>query len=311
MAIFNEDYLLLKEIKLPFFPHLNFQNPHDLNFIVAISNEGDRAAIINLKGEEVLIVEANQNVQLSGHGFFLPLSSDFALSVVTKDTGEGEIHYYNQHGILLRKHSSYGLTPHQVECHRQDLKVAIVANADSLVWFNLLDGSLIKKLNVLKKGETLKHFTQTKEETLYVFGEVYDQKQSFPLLYFSRPAKKDVLESWVNLSSLWNESLHGEILNLFIDSNYERLWMTIPEHGTIIVYNPNTLKIEKVFQRKKASLILLMPKSNKIYVTCDVIENRRYFSRNRLEELPLQTQFFKLDYLGQHISSFKKPLDSI
>ena len=319
LAIYDQEYSLLKEFKLPFLPHSNFQNKWNLNLLVATPQSGNQAAIINLKNDEVKIISLNNEMQFTGHGFFITDSSNFVLTAMNKKNQKGEIIYFNQSGTILRQQSSYGFSPHQVEIDFLHPTMAIVTNSgkaplfeeSTLTWFNINDGLFIKKNITQKVGESLKHFTQTKDNKIYVYGNALKLNIKSPLLYFYQPNQENELSKWKKLGHDWDLSGQGEILNLLLDLKNERLWMTLPDKGLVLIINPTTNLLEKKFERKKATLLFPLIKSDKIYVTCDPIENRRFFSRNKKKELSLESKYFKPDNLGPHIAPFKRPAFSL
>lgn len=319
LAIYDQEFALVKEFRLPFLPHSNFQNSWNLNLLVATPDSGNKAALINLKNDEIKLISLNDGMQFTGHGFFIPQSSNFALTAIDSTTEEGEIIYFDQFGTIQRKHSSHGFNPHQLDVDLQDPTMAIAVNRgkapfyedSSLTWFKINDGVVAKKLVTQKSGESLKHFTQTKDNNTYVYGEELRLNKSSPLLYLYQSRFEKTASHWIKMSRDWNLSGDGQILNILLDPEYERLWMTLPDKGFILIFNPITNLIEKKFERKKARLLLPLLKSDKIYVTCDPLENNRYFSRSKKEGLSLQSNYFKLDYLGQHLTVFKRPTFSL
>lgn len=289
LGIFNQDYTLLKKIELPFVPHSSEQNPHNLNQLLAVTKDEKMAAVIDLNTTVVKLIKLPDELEFSGHGFFLPNKTDIAFTVIDKKDNTGELHFYNEAGIFLKKYSTKGHSPHVVEVDLFKNDQVIIANLDSLVWLSIEDGTLIKK----REGQGLKHFSQGPDKNIYIHGIAFSVYN----------AKKDTIE---NKSSKWNFSFKGEILNLFIDLDYERLWATLPQEDTVLVLNPQNFMIEKNFKIARPKIILPIQKSDRIYVTAAKNVEKRYFSRSKIEALDLKTSF-KLDNLGFHATKFKRP----
>lgn len=312
LAIYDKEYTLIKTMKLPFVPHSTIQNPIDLNQLIATQKYGDTAAIINVDQDEIKLIKLSPNIDFSGHGFFIPETTNFALTAMNFQTKMGEIHYYDNQGSNIRTHSSFGINPHAVEVNLENPKQAIVANTGtlpdinqekgSLIWFNIADGSMVKKREANTINDGFKHFTQTAEKMIYIHGLTNDRTKENALFY-TYNVLTDQLE---NISSKWNETYQDEILNIFIDPEFERIWMTVPKAGSVLVYNPLTKQIEKQFKRNRPQLLLPFKKSDRLYVTCASEDNRRYFSRSKRSELDFQSKSFKLDNLSQHISPYRR-----
>lgn len=312
LAIYDKEYTLIKTVKLPFVPHSTIQNPSDLNQLIATQKFGDTAAIVNLDQEEVKLIKLSANSDFSGHGFFLPGTTNFALTVMNFENKMGEIHYYNLDGVNFKIHSTFGLNPHAVEVDQEDPSLAIVANIGtlpeipqekgSLVWFKIAEGTLVKKIEAEHIGDGFKHFGQTAEKIIYIHGLTNDRKTKNGLFYIYNK-NTDHLE---NISAKWTNTYQDEILNIFIDQQFERIWMTAPSAGAVLVYNPLTKKIEKEFKRNRPRLLLPFKKSDRLYVTCAENDNRRFFSRANRQELEFQSKSFKLDNLSLHISPYRR-----
>lgn len=312
VAIYDKEYTLIKTIKLPFVPHSTLQNPFDFNQLIATQKFGDTAAIINVDQDEIKLIKLGANIDFSGHGFFLPGTTNFALTAMNFESKSGEIRYYDQNGNNTKTHSSFGLNPHVVELDQDDPKLAIVANIGtlpeipqekgSLVWFNFAEGTLVKKIEANQIGDGFKHFTQTADNRIYIHGLTNDRTKKNGLFYIYNKAT----EQLENISAKWTKAYQDEILNIFIDQQFERIWMTAPAAGAVLVYNPQTKQIEKEFTRNRPRLLLPFKKSDRLYVTCAENDNRRFFSRANRQDLEFQSKSFKLDNLSLHISSYRR-----
>ncbi len=300
LAIYDTRYSLIKKYPLPFSPHSSIQNPNNVDEVLAIPELGQVAALINLVSDKITKIQLSDQSLFSGHGIFIPNQDEFALTVINKNNKPGELQFFNKEGTLIKTQSTFGNIPHMLEVDLHNSNFAIVANAGekgSLVWINIADGKVIQRKNTEIKSAALKHFIQTKDDKILAYG--LDDESA---LLYRYDLRKNTFE---NISKLWNAKFHGEILNLYMDEEFERFWATIPKSGNVLVLNPLSLNVEKSFERDTPTLILPLKNSEHLFITTDKKDKRRFFSRSKTSELKIESKDLLLDNLGPHISPFK------
>lgn len=288
-SIYGEDYSLLKNIPLPFFPMNYQQNLQEKNLIFLMDKINNEIKKLDLRTGYISTFATFKDISLTGALTYLKKQNQLILGATTKSR-ENFLLFLDSHANIQKKINLNECLPMQISISNQNLDSILISdNKKFFCKFNYKNNSfeLIQKLT--QKQNYNFNFLETKDSEIYFYGNEIKANTMIPLLI-----RLNYLNHQ-NLANFWNEKPSDTIHSLFFDYQFDKIWISFKNKNKIFVFDPLKLNIIKIHSIIGPTYFLPIKKTDKVYVLSEGSENTRFFSLATLETNRRSNYFIRLE----------------
>lgn len=259
VTLVSEQGHILRRWTVPFPVHKVTHNTSKPWQMLAVEENGASASLIDARSRRTPeIFKAPEGLEFNGHGLFSIEGDKFFMTAEDRKTSEGFILIYDGESLgLIATISSGGFNPHDLQYDAQDSKLLLVVNTGiqgqpgSLSWISEANNKITKSI-AIDPPVLAAHFLQSGSNEIYISGSSLAEHPASALVSFGSYQRSSGKIRFAG----WMQQYQGEILNIYEDSERQKIWLTLPDHDSILVLEPKNLNVVKEFKAEDPRSIL-------------------------------------------------------